>query len=237
MNPPGKYNPRLHHRRSIRLKGYDYAGTGLYFITVCVHNRQCLFGEIQNGAMHFNEWGTIAHGQWEKIHERFSGIELDVFQIMPNHLHAIVHIIGGGVGAPLAGAPDADAAATNGAGVNPAPTPPDGDASDIIAGVWCDGARNDDGAGTNNGGAKNHSPTPAATVGNIIGAYKSLVANACLQSFKSKWAGANPVPTMGKLWQRNYYEHIIRTEADYHRIAQYIRNNPSNWKQDKFFFA
>ena len=69
-------------------------------------------------------------------------------------------------------------------------------------------------------------PLPNATVGDIVGAYKSLVENECLKIFKSKWAGAevNPAPTMGKLWQRNYYEHVIRNEQSHQTISNYIIN-------------
>jgi len=74
------------------------------------------------------------------------------------------------------------------------------------------------------------SPTGnGVTIGNIIGAYKSLVANQCLQIFKSK------NEYMGKLWQRNYWEHIIRNEQSYQRIENYIINNPINWNNDKFY--
>jgi REP element-mobilizing transposase RayT len=68
-----------------------------------------------------------------------------------------------------------------------------------------------------------------------VGAYKSLVANGCLEIWKSKWAGVNPVPLMGKLWQRNYYEHIIRNEQSYQTISNYIINNPAKWTNDKFY--
>lgn len=71
--------------------------------------------------------------------------------------------------------------------------------------------------------------SPAPTIGNIVGSYKSLVANTCLEIYKSK------NDTMGKLWQRNYYEHIIRNEQSYHNISDYIINNPANWKGDKFY--
>ena len=73
--------------------------------------------------------------------------------------------------------------------------------------------------------------SPAPTIGDVIGAYKSLVANECLKIFKSK------NETMGKLWQRNYYEHIIRNEKSYHTISDYIINNPAKWNEDKFFAA
>ena len=68
------------------------------------------------------------------------------------------------------------------------------------------------------------------TVAGIVGAYKSLVSNECLEIFKQKLPG----DYMGKLWQRNYHDHIIRDEQSYHRIANYIINNPQNWKNDKF---
>jgi REP element-mobilizing transposase RayT len=70
----------------------------------------------------------------------------------------------------------------------------------------------------------------APTVSDIVGAYKSLVANGCLEIYKSK------NETMGKLWQRNYYEHIIRNEQSYKTIADYIINNPVKWQDDKFYF-
>ena len=72
-------------------------------------------------------------------------------------------------------------------------------------------------------------PAPTTTVGNIIGAYKSLVANACLAIYKSK------NETMGKLWQRNYHEHIIRDEHLSQTISDYIVHNPANWNDDKYF--
>lgn len=67
------------------------------------------------------------------------------------------------------------------------------------------------------------------TVGDIVGAYKSLVANGCLDIYKSK----NEM--LGKFWQRNYYEHIIRDDQSYQRISQYIIDNPAKWNADKFY--
>ena len=74
----------------------------------------------------------------------------------------------------------------------------------------------------------------APTIGDIVGAYKSLVANRCLEIYKSKYAGENQ-RAMGKLWQRNYYEHIIRNEASHRAIADYIIHNPAKWQDDKFY--
>jgi len=218
MNQQSKYNPAIHHRRSIRLKGYDYSRAGLYFITICAQNRQCLFGDIVNDEMMLNEYGLIAHEQWEKIQERFSNIELDVFQIMPNHMHGIVR-----VEATLAVVPDTtasfDAIESDDAGVSDdAIESDDTGVSDLVA---SDAVVSDKGARVNRA---------RTTVGDIIGAYKSLVANECLKLFKLK----NPNHIMGKLWQRNYYEHIIRDENSYNRIREYIINNPAQWQADKF---
>ena len=81
------------------------------------------------------------------------------------------------------------------------------------------------------GDAAREGASPAPTVGTIVGAYKSLVANQCLEIFKQKKLDV----MMGKLWQRDYYEHIIRDERSYLRIAEYIVNNPGNWKGDGFY--
>lgn len=155
-----------------------------------------MFGNIENGEMISNDFGTVAHQQWEKLQKRFINFELDVYQIMPNHMHAIISLTH-----PVVG----------GAGLTPVP---------------------------NNYDIQSQSGQPqgtaSTTIGNIVGTYKSLVANECLKIFKQKWVGIKPVPVMGKLWQRNYYEHIIRNEQAYHRIAEYIINNPENWNADKF---
>lgn len=185
-----RYDPNIHHRRSIRLKGYDYSQAGLYFITICCEDRICRFGEIVGKGftpmqMILNEYGQIAYDEWAKLSERFVNFELDVFQIMPNHVHGIISL--NDVGATLAVAPNDPNAQTG---------QPQG--------------------------------LPLPIIGDIVGAYKSLVANECLKIFKTK------NETMGKLWQRDYYEHIIRNEQSYQRISEYIINNPAKWKDDKF---
>ena len=95
-----KYNPRIHQRKSIRLKGYDYSQAGVYFITICCQDRINRFGEIVGASladaqiadaqMKLNENGQIAYNEWLKLSERFPNFELDVFQIMPNHMHGII---------------------------------------------------------------------------------------------------------------------------------------------------
>jgi putative transposase len=187
-----KYNPQIHHRRSIRLKGYNYAKAGLYFITICCQDRVHRFGHIEKGEMHLNEFGRIAYEEWLKLGVRFINFELDVFQIMPNHMHGIISLIDTPVGAGLAPAQNDIDNIKERAGASPA-------------------------------------PTGNSSISDIIGAYKSLVSKGCLDICKSK----NEI--LGKLWQRNYYEHIIRNEYAYNRISAYIINNPAKWSEDKFY--
>ena len=82
------YNPNIHHRRSARLKGYDYSQAGMYFVTICTHNRLCLFGEIQ-----LNEAGCVLQQCWVDIPIHFPQVELDEYVIMPNHIHGILTIV------------------------------------------------------------------------------------------------------------------------------------------------
>ena len=217
------YNPNIHHRRSIRLKGYDYSQAGAYFITICCKDRKCRFGKIVVGAsvMELNECGQIAYDEWLKLSERFSNFELDVFQIMPNHMHGII-VLNDIVGATLAVVQNAvvqNAVAQNAVVQNAVVQ--NAVAQNVPNGII---ALNDVGAT-----ARVAPTTTNATIGDIVGAYKSLVANGCLDIYKTK------NETMGKLWQRNYYEHIIRNEQSYQTISDYIINNPAKWKDDKFF--
>ena len=153
------------------------------------------FGKIENNEMVLNEMGNMAYNEWIKLTERFPNFELDVFQIMPNHMHGIIVLNDTPVRATLA-----------------------------VAQNEIDKSNEIDLIGVGAGLA----PAPTA-VGDIVGAYKSLVANGCLDIYKSK----NEI--MGKLWQRNYYEHIIRNEQSYQTISEYIINNPAKWENDKFY--
>ncbi|MDP2695078.1 MAG: hypothetical protein Q8O58_09455 [Gallionella sp.] len=86
--------PDERHRRSLRLKGYDYSQAGAYFVTICAHGKECLFGEIESGVMRLNEYGDIVASEWMKSAEVRSEIECGEFVLMPNHFHGIVHIVG-----------------------------------------------------------------------------------------------------------------------------------------------
>jgi REP element-mobilizing transposase RayT len=84
--------PQKHHRRSIRLKGYDYTRAGAYFVTICTHNRECLFGNVADGKMILNAFGNIVESEWLRTPEIRLYVELDEYSIMPNHVHGIIII-------------------------------------------------------------------------------------------------------------------------------------------------
>ena len=92
MNDKPKYNPQIHHRKSIRLKGYDYSQEGVYFITICSADRKCLFGEIENDEMILNDAGTIANECWLEIPKHFPNAILHEHIVMPNHVHGIIEL-------------------------------------------------------------------------------------------------------------------------------------------------
>jgi REP element-mobilizing transposase RayT len=83
---------RTRDRKSVRLKGHDYAAAGKYFVTICTYNRDCIFGNVIDGTMHLSAAGRILNEEWLKTSDIRPGIELDVFVIMPDHFHAIIII-------------------------------------------------------------------------------------------------------------------------------------------------
>lgn len=186
------YNPEIHHRKSIRLPGYDYSREGLYFITICTHERGCLFGEIVDGQMQLNDSGNVAHKYWLAIPDHYQNTVLHEFVIMPNHVHGIIEIKEGiSVGAQYF-VPDGDNTGVQ----NIEPLQPHNKFQKLIPG----------------------------SIGAIIRGYKIGV---------TKWFRENdPQHTV---WQRNYFEHIIRNEKSHHTIADYIINNPAKWADDKFY--
>lgn len=205
------------NRQSIRLKNYDYSQEGKYFITICCQNRASLFGTIDNGKMILNEAGNMIVTEWLALKNRFPHIELDEYVVMPNHFHGILGIVEETVGTSLAGVQNNKTGDRNG---SPQPKP-----QRIIE------------KGQPQGFAPtNISPTEitptiktAPTVGNIIGAFKSISSVKYIRGIESKnWKQFNK-----RLWQRNYWEHIIRNDDSFNRISAYIKNNPRKWYEDK----
>ena len=151
-----------YNRHSIRLKNYDYSQPGLYFVTICVQNRQCLFGDIKDGDLKLNDVGKMIKKCWEQMAILFPALSINEFVVMPDHFHAIVDI-----------------------------------------------SLNSD----------------QVLLSRIIGSFKSITTNECIHGVKDgTW-----MPFEKRLWQRNYYEHIIRDIFDHNRVVDYIKNNPKSW--------
>ena len=169
-----KYDPSKHHRHSIRLPAYDYSQEGMYFITICTHRRECLFGEVVNGEMRLNEYGKIVAEEWLNTVRVRANVELHEFVVMPNHFHAVLEIVG--------------------ASRRLAPTDT----------------------------RKRHAPV-SGSLGAIMSQFKSIVTKRI-----NTLRGTPAMP----VWQRNYWEHIIRNENELKRICEYIINNPIHWETD-----
>ena len=88
-----KFDPQKHHRRSIRLKGYDYSQEGAYYVTIVTWQRECLLGQVVNKEMTLSPYGEIVQKWWEEIPVHFSNVETGAFVIMPNHVHGIIYIL------------------------------------------------------------------------------------------------------------------------------------------------
>ena len=176
-----KNDPNFHHRRSVRLGGYDYSQEGWYFITICTQDRQCIFGLIIGDRMQLNGAGLMIESWWRKLVDKFPIIQTDEYIVMPNHFHGIIN-----VGAVLCDRPDA-----------------------------------------NNESGQPHGVAP--TLADIVHWFKTMTTNQYVRGVKIRdWP-----PFHKKLWQRNYYEHIIRDEEELNHFRQYIGDNPANWQKDE----
>jgi putative transposase len=89
-----RFHPERHHRRSIRLKGYDYRQAGAYFVTVCTQDRSFLFGEMVHGEMRLNDAGKMVYDVWNELPAFYPGVQTDAFIVMPNHIHGIIILVG-----------------------------------------------------------------------------------------------------------------------------------------------
>jgi REP element-mobilizing transposase RayT len=90
------YNPDKHHRRSVRLKEYDYSRAGAYFITICTYNKECILGNVLNGEILLSKYGVIVENEWMKTSEIRTNVILDKYVVMPNHIHGIIIILDDG---------------------------------------------------------------------------------------------------------------------------------------------
>jgi putative transposase len=183
-------NSHLHHRRSIRLKGYDYTLPGAYFITLVTHQRQSLFGTILDGELELNPAGKMIAKWWDELSNKFPHVSLGTHVIMPNHFHGIIQINDDPVG------------------------------STCVSTLIC---VSESGEMVGRGG---HIGPPLPT---IIQWFKTMTTNDYIRAVKNDgWASFDR-----KIWQRNYYEHIIRNQAELENIWLYITENPRRWSEDQ----
>ncbi|MBI2919260.1 MAG: transposase [Chloroflexi bacterium] len=171
----------LGHRRSIRLRGYDYRQAGAYFITIVTHARTPLLGTVVDGDVLCNAWGKIVTEEWARTADVRPNVLLDAFVVMPNHIHGIIII------------------------------------TDVV--------------GTNNVGANRRlaptgyapAPPPPGSIGAIMAQFKSAT---------TKRINALRDMSRAPVWQRNYYEHVVRDETELATIRGYIEDNPARWVED-----
>ena len=187
---------RRYHRRSIRLKGYDYTRAGAYFVTLCTQDRACVFGSVANGEMRPNEYGREVAGCWLWLAERYPYVTLDEWVVMPNHVHGIIVITDGN---DRAGGSDGGRGGSRTAPTGPRNAPTGSVGQPAV-------------------------PMKRKPLGRLIGAFKTV---------STKHVNEIRSTPGAKLWQRNYYDHVIRDDLSLRRIREYIANNPSRWALDR----
>ena len=180
-----------HHRKSIRMLAYDYAQPGAYFVTLCTHNRESLFGDIVDDVMCLNTCGQIVQACWQAIPQHISFARLDVFVVMPNHFHAIVRIV--------------------------EKVSCQGEASPICQG--------------NIKSRSDASPLHRMPHGTTSGSLSAIVQN--FKSVTARKINCIKQESATGVWQRSYYERVIRNEGELNAIRQYIENNPLKWALDR----
>jgi putative transposase len=237
-----KFDPGIHHRRSVRLPTRDYAEAGLYFVTICVSKRERVFGRIHDGVLIPSAAGRIIHRIWQAIPRRFPTVELDAFVVMPDHVHGIVVLrprptrpvttaesatrpvitaesatrpvtTAGSVTRPVTTAESATRPVTT-AGSATRPVTTAGSATRPVT-----TAESATAPGTPARGAASSAPA----LGTVIRAFKSESA-----VLVNRLLGRSGRP----LWQRNYHERVIR-RGELERIRRYIAQNPAKWTRDR----
>jgi REP element-mobilizing transposase RayT len=196
-------------RKSIRLNEYYYSFPNWYFITICTHERRNLFGKINDGKMILSKAGQVVEEEWKQTKRIRKHVDLDYYTIMPNHLHGIIIIEQAleNVGVTRWVAQNKADHIINGRGELNSP--------------YKDNERRMQYAPT-----KDKFKSPSNTLGAIIRGFKSSVTKRLREL-----SGNSDL----KIWQRNYYEHIIRNEIDLHNIRQYITLNQLKWEIDEYF--
>lgn len=185
-------------RKPNRLPCYDYSLPGWYFITICTKDKQEWFGKVIRNKMLLNKYGKIAKQCWQEIPNYFDNIIIDVYQIMPNHIHGIIIIL----------MPDKS-------------LPPFFNYDDYVIDNRYVGTSRDlslpTGINNNHGNFRN-----TMLISRITGIFKMQT------SKRIHKLGGNDF-----VWQRSFYDEIIRNERSLYNIRNYIINNPINWDNDR----
>ena len=199
------YDPNRHHRRSVRLDGYDYREPGAYFVTIVTQGRACVFGEVVDGVMRLNDAGRMVRTVWDEMPIHYPGVQTDEFVVMPNHiLGMIVLRCDPAVGAAPSGRPESLPATT---------APPEPGQTQRIADTL---------PGQPQGVA------PTLSLPDVMHRFKTMTTKRYVDGVKRRGWPAFP----GRLWQRNYYEHIMRNNESLTHIRQYVLENPARWHED-----
>ena len=244
------YNPKIHHRRSIRLQGYDYSREGLYFITLCCQNRKHLFGTIRNGKILLSPAGEIVKEEWEKTPAIRPNTKLHEYIIMPNHFHAIIEIIFSAQSQSRESQSEKKESNLKGenksrstgelqfAPTEFAPTEfksPSQTIGAIIRGFkGASTKRIKENYFSNLGSGKSIFAPKEPIKKSNSKEEKNSLSTGELQFAPTEFAPTTNFSPKDKIWQRDYYEHIIRNKKSYHRISNYIQNNPAQWEKDTF---
>ncbi len=198
-------------RKSLRLKHYDYSQCGAYFITVCTQNREHRFGAIVDRNMLLNDAGYMIEKWYFELENKFSGLQCDACIIMPNHVHFVVVM---GEYADIGEFIETGGHAEMGGHVGP----PLRDAAMFVGADLR----------VRPGSSVRPDSSVRTALPQVMQWFKTMTTNAYINGVKNlAWPAFDK-----KLWQRNYYEHIVRDEVSLHGIREYINSNPLNWQYD-----
>ena len=195
-----------HIRKYHRLREFDYSSAATYFITICTHDRDHLFGEVVGDEMILSPCGDIAAEAWiDTIEMRRELIPL-AFVVMPNHVHALFALDPDALVDERQ--PHCNAALQVGA---------------LQDGALQDGARQDQDARENH--AARNLDRKAHSVSSIAGGYKGAVTRR-VRTLLDR-------PDL-QVWQERFHHHVVRTQGEYDRVFEYVWANPERWAADVF---
>ena len=201
----------------LRLRGYDYSQAGAYAVTICTHGGAFLFGRVSDGRMALSGAGRLVEAVWDGLPAYYRHVTLDSFVVMPDHVHGVIILADvtlpaddgweGNQGRQA----DVDALTGRPEGRGPART------QDQRAG-WAVGSRSEDGRVRDSAPRKRE--VRRHGLSEVVRGFKSMSGR--------RVNALRGTPGVA-VWQRGFYEHVVRNEEDLNRIRQYIVENPVRW--------